>query len=134
MIPHFWRFHKTLKVSMSLFKNNRKRLIKRILEKNPDLTDTFIVLQGGRNIPFNDTDIPILFKQVRIPCYTLFCQFFVDENASYFKKIFRKTFQRLILYIYIYKSYIGNIGITLRFFRGKMTYKFLCRKRSCSYS
>lgn len=61
----FQRGNHTLKVPMSLFQNNRKRLIERIKanKKVPD-TGTFIILEGGVEIPFNDTDICWPFRQV----------------------------------------------------------------------
>lgn len=60
----FQRGNHTLKVPMSLFQNNRKRLIERIKanKKVPD-TGTFIILEGGVEIPFNDTDICWPFRQ-----------------------------------------------------------------------
>ncbi|KAI4488666.1 hypothetical protein M0802_011374 [Mischocyttarus mexicanus] len=54
----------TLKVPMSLFRENRERLIAR-LKRNTDLTaaKAFVVLQGGIEIPFNDTDTNWPFRQ-----------------------------------------------------------------------
>lgn len=61
----FQRGNHTLKVPMSLFQNNRKRLIKRIkANKKVSDTGTFIILEGGVEIPFNDTDIHWPFRQV----------------------------------------------------------------------
>lgn len=52
---------------MSLFRNNRERLVSR-LRANSEVCvpDTFVVLQGGVDVPFNDTDINLPFRQVRI--------------------------------------------------------------------
>lgn len=68
---HFTRGEHTLKVPMSLFRNNRERLILS-LKKRKDLPlqdeDFFIVLEGGVEVPFNDTDVNLSFRQVCI-CY-----------------------------------------------------------------
>ncbi|XP_028049802.1 xaa-Pro dipeptidase isoform X2 [Monomorium pharaonis] len=49
---------------MSLFRNNRERLVSR-LRANSEITipGTFVVLQGGVDVPFNDTDISLPFRQ-----------------------------------------------------------------------
>ncbi|KAL0113543.1 hypothetical protein PUN28_012601 [Cardiocondyla obscurior] len=60
--PHFSRHGETLKVPMSLFRDNRHRLVSRLREKGTR-SDTFVVLQGGVNVPFNDTDINWPFRQ-----------------------------------------------------------------------
>ncbi|XP_018403194.1 PREDICTED: xaa-Pro dipeptidase isoform X2 [Cyphomyrmex costatus] len=64
--PHFWRNCETLKVPMFLFRDNRQRLVSRLKAK-PNETrwapGTFIVLQGGVNVPFNDTDTNWPFRQ-----------------------------------------------------------------------
>lgn len=61
---YFQRGDHTLKVPMSLFQSNRKRLIERINSTAKTATvGSFIVLQGGSNIPFNDTDINWPFRQ-----------------------------------------------------------------------
>ncbi|XP_043488086.1 xaa-Pro dipeptidase isoform X4 [Polistes fuscatus] len=54
----------TFKVPMSLFRENRERLIAR-LKRNTDISagQTFVVLQGGIEIPFNDTDTNWPFRQ-----------------------------------------------------------------------
>lgn len=50
---------------MSLFENNRKRLVERINSNTKvPTTGTFIILEGGVEIPFNDTDICWPFRQV----------------------------------------------------------------------
>ncbi|KAJ8673740.1 hypothetical protein QAD02_005002, partial [Eretmocerus hayati] len=68
---HFTRGEHTLKVPMSLFAENRRRLIDR-LRSNPKLqqrfangskTSSFVLLQGGDEVPFNDTDISWPFRQ-----------------------------------------------------------------------
>lgn len=61
---YFQRGNHTLKVPMSLFRNNRERLAERIKTntKVPQ-AGTFIILQGGVEIPFNDTDIVWPFRQ-----------------------------------------------------------------------
>ncbi|XP_067209134.1 xaa-Pro dipeptidase isoform X1 [Linepithema humile] len=61
---HFWRCNETLKVPMSLFRDNRQRLVSR-LHANSEVsaTGTFVVLQGGLDVPFNDTDVNWPFRQ-----------------------------------------------------------------------
>ncbi|XP_018343573.1 PREDICTED: uncharacterized protein LOC108749400 [Trachymyrmex septentrionalis] len=64
--PHFWRRSETLKVPMSLFCDNRQRLVSRLKAKPNEtrwIPGTFIVLQGGVEVPFNDTDIQWPFRQ-----------------------------------------------------------------------
>lgn len=60
---------------MSLFRENRKRLVKR-LQRNSDipLHGFFVILQGGVEIPFNDTDTNWPFRQVCT--YMLYCVIF----------------------------------------------------------
>ncbi|XP_017767587.1 PREDICTED: xaa-Pro dipeptidase [Eufriesea mexicana] len=61
---YFQRGNSTLKVPMSLFRNNRKRLVARVkAHAKVPATGTFIILQGGVEIPFNDTDISWPFRQ-----------------------------------------------------------------------
>lgn len=53
---------------MSLFCDNRQRLVSRLKAKPNEtrwIPGTFIVLQGGVEVPFNDTDIQWPFRQVR---------------------------------------------------------------------
>jgi hypothetical protein len=78
---------------MSLFRNNRQRLISRIQENYPALKDAFIILQGGVEIPFNDTDISFTFRQVCILVPSIFCPM-KDGGASYLEKIFRKNISK----------------------------------------
>lgn len=50
---------------MSLFQNNRKRLVARIRAKSEvPAAGCFLILQGGIEISFNDTDINWPFRQV----------------------------------------------------------------------
>ena len=61
---HFQRGDHTLKVPMSLFQNNRKRLVARIKAKSEvPAAGRFVILQGGVEISFNDTDINWPFRQ-----------------------------------------------------------------------
>lgn len=55
----------TLKVPMSLFRKNRDRLVARLRE-TPDVpaSGAVVLLQGGTEVPFNDTDINHEFRQV----------------------------------------------------------------------
>lgn len=62
--PHFWRSSETLKVPMSLFRNNRERLLSRLRAHGEIIIqNSFVVLQGGTEIPFNETDINWPFRQ-----------------------------------------------------------------------
>ena len=55
---------------MTLFAENRERLLSRLRE-NPKLKDcSYVLLQGGEEVPFNDTDISWPFRQVRHVMYT----------------------------------------------------------------
>ncbi|KAL6265645.1 hypothetical protein P5V15_002437 [Pogonomyrmex californicus] len=63
--PLFWRYGDTLKVPMSLFRDNRERLISRLRAKCESAMGTFVVLQGGVDVPFNDTDVNWPFRQIR---------------------------------------------------------------------
>lgn len=62
--PHFWKHGETLKVPNSLFHDNRQRLVSRLRPKTEaSLSGTFVVLQGGVDVPFNDTDTNWPFRQ-----------------------------------------------------------------------
>lgn len=55
----------TYAVPMTLFRDNRIRVAKAVKNAQPALDEqAFIVLQGGVDIPFNDTDIDHVFRQV----------------------------------------------------------------------
>ncbi|XP_043589455.1 xaa-Pro dipeptidase isoform X3 [Bombus pyrosoma] len=76
----FQRGNLTLKVPMSLFQNNRKRLVARINSNTKvPTTGTFIILEGGVEIPFNDTDICWPFRQ---ESFFQWC-FAVEEPGCY---------------------------------------------------
>lgn len=63
---HFWRSKDTLKVPMALFRENRERLVSRLCANDEVSAEgTFVVLQGGMDVPFNDTDVNWPFRQVR---------------------------------------------------------------------
>lgn len=71
--PCFQRGDHTLKVPMSLFAENRQRLVER-LRKNPKIqnfANCYVLLQGGQDVPFNDTDVCFIFRQVRKIFYIL---------------------------------------------------------------
>lgn len=51
-------------VPLSLFHDNRARLVKKLQEKNKD---SVVLLQGGSEISFYDTDTSYVFRQVK--CY-----------------------------------------------------------------
>ncbi|XP_077278308.1 dipeptidase C isoform X2 [Temnothorax americanus] len=66
MASYFWRHGETMKVSMSLFHKNRQRLVRRLQTKTGrvyPLPDFYVILQGGVEVPFNDTDINWPFRQ-----------------------------------------------------------------------
>ncbi|KAK2581033.1 hypothetical protein KPH14_006080 [Odynerus spinipes] len=64
MESYYSRGDHTLKVPMSLFRENRERLLARLKKKTElSAAKTFVVLQGGVEIPFNDTDINWPFRQ-----------------------------------------------------------------------
>lgn len=66
---HFQRGNHTQKVPMLLFRNNRKRLVERIRTRSGvSVTGRFVILQGGVEIPFNDTDINWPFRQASNFC------------------------------------------------------------------
>ncbi|XP_046629607.1 xaa-Pro dipeptidase isoform X1 [Neodiprion virginianus] len=80
MESHFVRGEHTLKVPMSLFRENRERLAA-VLRGNIAVPEkgAFVVLQGGVEVPFNDTDIFWPFRQ---ESYFQWC-FGVEEPDCY---------------------------------------------------
>ncbi|KAF2882314.1 hypothetical protein ILUMI_23879 [Ignelater luminosus] len=52
----------THEISMELFALNRKRLVEKLRTKNPP-KDAIVFLQGGVDVPFNDTDVYFIFRQ-----------------------------------------------------------------------
>ncbi|XP_014469832.1 PREDICTED: xaa-Pro dipeptidase [Dinoponera quadriceps] len=79
-MKHFSRSGCTLKVPMSLFRENRERLVSR-LQTNSEVSaeGTFVVLQGGEEVPFNDTDVNWPFRQ---ESFFQWC-FAVEEPGCY---------------------------------------------------
>ncbi|XP_032681047.1 xaa-Pro dipeptidase isoform X1 [Odontomachus brunneus] len=76
----FWRSRDTLKVPMSLFRDNRERLVSRLRANSQvSASGTFVVLQGGEDVPFNDTDINWPFRQ---ESFFQWC-FAVEEPGCY---------------------------------------------------
>ncbi|XP_015584879.1 xaa-Pro dipeptidase isoform X2 [Cephus cinctus] len=80
MEPCYVRGEHTLRVPMTLFQGNRERLLNR-LRKNSDVPTkgAFVMLQGGVDVPFNDTDIDWPFRQ---ESYFQWC-FGVEEPGCY---------------------------------------------------
>ncbi|XP_029165515.1 xaa-Pro dipeptidase isoform X1 [Nylanderia fulva] len=77
---HFSRHQETLKVPMSLFRDNRQRLISRLRAKNEvSAAGAFVLLQGGVDVPFNDTDVNWPFRQ---ESFFQWC-FAVEEPGCY---------------------------------------------------
>lgn len=58
---YLWMGPGTLKVPLALFELNRNRLIKRLQAK--ELGNVVVVLQGGNDFPYYDTDVGFVFKQ-----------------------------------------------------------------------
>ena len=58
--------HQTLEIPMSLFKENRTKVINE-LRKDERLAGkkAMILLEGGDNISFYDTDVDYVFRQVK---------------------------------------------------------------------
>ena len=67
MEPVFNRGNHTLRVPMTLFADNRRRLMERLKAK-PEVENkrSFVVLQGGSDVHYDDTDVSWPFKQVSI--------------------------------------------------------------------
>ncbi|XP_033216261.1 xaa-Pro dipeptidase isoform X2 [Belonocnema kinseyi] len=64
MQPVFHRGNHTLRVPMTLFADNRRRLIERLKAKaEVENKGSFVVLQGGADVPYDDTDVSWPFKQ-----------------------------------------------------------------------
>lgn len=55
----------TLKVPMSLFAENRKKVCDALSAQSCSLKKSIILLQGGEEVSWNDTDVGYIFKQVR---------------------------------------------------------------------
>lgn len=53
----------TFSVPMSLFKNNRQRLCLALQAASATVDGTFVLLEGGKDVSFNDTDVDYLFRQ-----------------------------------------------------------------------
>lgn len=53
----------TLAVPMTLFRNNRNRVVKELQKSNRVDEKTYVLLQGGTDVSFNDTDVDYLFRQ-----------------------------------------------------------------------
>ncbi|XP_034942765.1 xaa-Pro dipeptidase isoform X2 [Chelonus insularis] len=60
----FARGEHTMSVPMSLFGDNRARLVNRLkITTGVPTKGAFVVLQGGEDVPFNDTDVNYEFRQ-----------------------------------------------------------------------
>lgn len=64
----------THKIPLSLYSLNRQRLSSKIPE------GSVIVLQGGVDVPFNDTDVDHVFRQVRKTCL---CNYLVQKQVHF---------------------------------------------------
>eukprot|EP01112_Ceratiomyxa_fruticulosa_P013576 TRINITY_DN381_c0_g1_i1.p1 TRINITY_DN381_c0_g1~~TRINITY_DN381_c0_g1_i1.p1 ORF type:complete len:495 (+),score=92.82 TRINITY_DN381_c0_g1_i1:845-2329(+) len=77
---YYWQGLDTLKVPMSLHKENREKLVHR-LQKVPSLpANSFVVLEGGKLISKYDTDESYLFRQ---ESFFQYC-FGVDQHADFY--------------------------------------------------
>lgn len=56
----------TYGVPLSLFHENRTRLAAALKKTGKLPNNSFVLLQGGDNVSFNDTDVDHLFRQVNI--------------------------------------------------------------------
>lgn len=64
----FTRGDHTITVPKTLFRDNRTRLAHRLRETaGVPGEGGFVLLQGGEDVPFNDTDINYEFRQVCFP-------------------------------------------------------------------
>ena len=54
----------SLSVPMSMFADNRRRLCDKLKEGGEVTKGAIVLLQGGRQECFNNTDIDVLFRQV----------------------------------------------------------------------
>lgn len=59
---------KTLQVPMTLFKENREKLIGELKKVQRLDTKAVVLLQGGDNISLYDTDVDYVFRQVSTFC------------------------------------------------------------------
>lgn len=76
-------------VPKSLFYGNRTRLAHRLREKAAGVPGEggFVLLQGGDEVPFNDTDINYEFRQVCI--FTCFITFYTLFLFNYFLRFIK---------------------------------------------
>lgn len=64
----------TLAIPLSMFRENRDRVCRSLLNDSKVVPDSLVLLAGGDLIPLYNTDVDLLFQQVRIPklrCSTL---------------------------------------------------------------
>ena len=55
----------THEIPLELFSLNRKRLVNKLRAKN--VKDAIVLLQGGKDVSFYDTDVDYIFRQVIPP-------------------------------------------------------------------
>lgn len=67
----------TYEISTELFEINRKRLVDRLASI---CKDSIVVLQGGSEVPFYDTDTAYIFRQVGTGDYTKFTHLFARDR------------------------------------------------------
>ncbi|EGC37176.1 hypothetical protein DICPUDRAFT_54167 [Dictyostelium purpureum] len=73
---YYWLGNDTLKVPLVLHKENRERLVSRMLTNHKDTIEknSFILLEGGKDEMSYDTDHEPLFKQERYFFWTFGCE------------------------------------------------------------
>lgn len=70
----------TLEVQMELFEENRRRLVEQLRAKELKV-NAVVLLQGGSDIPFYDTDTTYVFRQVKFIVHT-FAHLFKQKKLT----------------------------------------------------
>ena len=90
--PCFSLGHETLKVSMRMFADNRRRLVERLCQCEEVPGDAVVVLQGGEQKQRYCTDVDVVFRQVGGSCSAcmyadimlLYIETFASQNRIVF--------------------------------------------------
>lgn len=103
----------TYAIPVSMFKENRLRVVSELLKTKNVGANSYVLLQGGDSISLYNTDVDYVFRQVRI------C-FIIDINCIQFFIYFFivllncRSFETTNLYFSNYIIYVSNIGVCLR--------------------
>lgn len=62
----FWMGAKTLAIPMTMFRENREKVISELRKVRTFEGRALIVLQGGDNLSLYDTDVDYVFRQVSV--------------------------------------------------------------------